>query len=315
MSKWMKRSGVLLVLALILALSTACGSSKSNNSSSGSNTGKTQSGSSSSSQASGKLTVGGSTALQPLATAAAEQFQNDNPNAVINVQGGGSGTGLTQVAAGAFDIGMSDKFAEAQDGIDAKALVDHQVAVVGMAAVVNPDTGITNISKADLIKVFTGQVTNWKDVGGKDQKIVLVNRPDGSGTLATFQQFALDGKTPAKSSLTTDASDTVKQDVIKTPGAIGYLALSYISKSDKGQINTVSLDGVAPTPDNIYSGKYPVWAYEHMYTKGQATGLAKTYIDYMLSDAIQSGLLTQQGYLPASKMTVQRDANGKVTKK
>ncbi|WEG14922.1 phosphate ABC transporter substrate-binding protein [Pullulanibacillus sp. KACC 23026] len=314
----MKRSGILLVFALVFVLSAACGSSsngsKSNTSSSNDSTSSSDS-SSTSSQVSGKIEVGGSTALQPLAAAAVDGFTQANPKATVDVQGGGSGTGLTQVASGAFDIGMSDKFAEAQDGIDASQLVDHKVAVVGMAAAINPAAGITNISKQDLIKVFTGKVTNWKEVGGKDQKIVLVNRPAGSGTLATFQQFALDNQTPATSSLTTDASNDVKTDIEQNPGAIGYLALSYFTDADKGKMTALSLDGVAPTAANIETGKYPVWAYEHMYTKGEATGVAKAFIDYIDSDEVQKGLVTQQGYLPVSDMKVVRDADGNVTKK
>jgi phosphate transport system substrate-binding protein len=312
MSKWMKRSGLFLVLALVMIIGTACGSSsKSGNTSksTGSNNKPAAS------TVSGKITAGGSTALQPLAAAAAQGFQQKNPNASVDVQGGGSGTGLTQVAAGQFDIGNSDKFAEAAKGIDASKLVDHQVAVVGMAAAINPDAGVTNLSKADLIKVFTGKVTNWKDVGGKDQKIQLVNRPEGSGTLSTFKQFALDNNQPATSSLVTDASNTVKQDIQQTPGAIGYLALSYFTAADKGKMTALSLDGVAPTADNIETGKYPVWAYEHMYTKGDAKGVAKAFIDYMMSSEVQSGILTQQGYIPITAMKVQRDAQGKVTNK
>jgi phosphate transport system substrate-binding protein len=312
MSKWMKRSGLFLVLALVMIIGTACGSSSkggSTSKSTGSNNKPAAS------TVSGKITAGGSTALQPLAAAATQGFQQKNPNASVDVQGGGSGTGLTQVAAGQFDIGNSDKFAESQQGIDASKLVDHQVAVVGMAAAINPDAGVTNLSKADLIKVFTGKVTNWKDVGGKNQKIQLVNRPEGSGTLATFKQFALDNNQPAQSSIVTDASNTVKQDIEQTPGAIGYLALSYFTDADKGKMTALSLDGVAPTADNIETGKYPVWAYEHMYTKGDAKGVAKAFIDYMMSSEVQSGILTQQGYIPVTAMKVQRDPQGKVTNK
>lgn len=309
MSKWMKRSGLVSVLALTMIMGTACGSSSNNASNTTGSTNKA------STSVSGKITAGGSTALQPLAAAAAQEFQQKNPNASVDVQGGGSGTGLTQVAAGQFNIGNSDKFAEAQQGIDASKLVDHKVAVVGMAAAVNPDAGVTNLSKADLIKVFTGKVTNWKQVGGKDQKILLVNRPEGSGTLATFQQFALNNNKPAKSSIVTDASNTVKQDIQQNPGAIGYLALSYFTSADKGKMTALSIDGVAPTAANIESGKYPVWAYEHMYTKGQATGVTKAFIDYMMSPEIQKGILTQEGYIPVTAMKVQRDAQGKVTNK
>ncbi|WP_010630418.1 phosphate ABC transporter substrate-binding protein [Sporolactobacillus vineae] len=297
--------GMLLALSFILVLG-ACGSSTAGSSSSSSSA-------SSSKALSGKLTIGGSTALQPLAAQAAKEFMDKNPGVQIDVQGGGSGTGLSEVSAGNFNIGMSDIFAENGKNIDAKALTDNKVAVVGMTAAVNPKAGVKNLSKADLIKVFTGKVRNWKQVGGKNVKITLVNRPDGSGTRATFDQFALDKQTPAEG-ITQDSTNTVKKIVAQTPGAIGYMALSYFTANDHSVVK-LSIDGVDATYENVASGKFPVWAYEHMYTKGAPTGLTKAFIDFVMSDAVQSKDVPAQGYFSESKMTVQRDASGKTTNK
>lgn len=236
-----------------------------------------------------------------------------NPNVQIDVQGGGSGTGLSEVSSGNFDIGMSDIFAENGKNIKASALVDHKVAVVGMTAAVNPKAGVKNLSKADLIKVFTGQVKNWKEVGGKDLKITLVNRPDGSGTRATFDQFALDGKTPAEG-ITQDSTDTVKKIIAQTPGAIGYMALSYFKAGDNSVVK-LSIDNVAATDATVEAGKFPVWAYEHMYTKGAPSKLAKAFLDFMDSSDVQTKDIPALGYLSVDKMTVQRDATGKVSSK
>ena len=175
-----------------------------------------------------------------------------------------------------------------------------------MTAAVNPKVGIKDIKKADLIKVFTGKITNWKELGGADQKIVLVNRPDSSGTRAIFNKFALDGATPAEG-ITEDSSNTVKKIINETDGAIGYLAFSYFTDET---VTPLAIDGVEPTAENVQSGKFPVWAYQHSYTKGEATDLAKTFLDYMMSDDIQNTLLQEQGYLPVTKMQVERDANG-----
>lgn len=296
-----------MIIAALMVMMAACGG--------GTSTDKTSSGNKDTSKTtkqelSGSLVLSGSTALQPLAAAAAEQFMNENPKVNVQVNGGGSGTGLTQVSQGAVQIGNSDLFAE-EKNMPAGELVDHKVAVVGITAAVNPKVGITNISKADLIKVFTGKVTNWKQVGGADQKIVLVNRSESSGTRAVFDKLALDGATPAQG-ITEDASNIVKKDISSTPGAIGYLAFSYLNDNT---VTALSIDGVQPTSDNVQTGKFPVWAYEHAYTKGAATGLAKAFLDYMMSDAIQSTIVTKQGYLPVNKMQVQRDATGKVTNK
>lgn len=258
----------------------------------------------------GTVTAVGSTAMQPLVERAAARFMEAHPEVQISVQGGGSGTGLSQVAAGACDIGNSDVFAEEKQGIDASQLVDHKVCVVGMAAVVNPGVTVDNLTQQQLIDIFTGRITNWKDVGGPDVKVVLVNRPKGSGTRATFKKFALGGAEEAEG-IEEDSSGAVRRIIKDTPGAIGYLALSYLD----GSVKAISLDGIAPTKENIVTGKYPVWAYQHMYTKGQPSGVTKAFLDYMFSDEVQTGLVPEMGYIPASEMKVERDWRGNVKPK
>ncbi|GGE37193.1 phosphate-binding protein PstS [Pullulanibacillus camelliae] len=308
MKKWL----AFAMIAIVLVIATACGS-QSNSSGDKSSSNAEAKSKDDSSSVSGQIIVGGSTALQPLAEAAKEGFNQKYPDAQVQIQGGGSGTGLSNVTNGSFNIGMSDIFAESASDIPADQLVDHKVAVVAMTAAVNKDAGVTNLSQDDLIKVFTGKVTNWKEVGGNDVKITLVNRPDGSGTRATFDEFALKGATPAKG-IEQDASDTVKKIISTTKGAVGYLALSYFDDSDDSVV-AMSLDGVKPTVENVQTGKFPVWAYEHMYTKGEPKGVAKAFIDYMLSDDVQGSLVEKQGYLPVTKMMVERDASGKQTDK
>ena len=261
-------------------------------------------------QLSGNVTAVGSTAMQPLVEQAATQFMAKNPNVKIVVQGGGSGTGLTQVSQGAANIGNSDIFAEEKSGIDAAQLVDNQVCVVGMAAVVNPALNIENLTKKQLVDIFTGKTTNWKDVGGADQNIVLVNRPKASGTRATFKKYALDGAEEA-AGIEEDSSGTVRQIIKGTPGAIGYLALSYLD----GSVKTVNLDGVAPNKENIVAGKYPVWAYQHSYTKGKPDGAVDAFLKYMMTDDVQKTIVPQLGYIPATEMKVTRDVNGNIKNK
>ena len=252
----------------------------------------------------------GSTALQPLVESAQEQFVAKNANYQITVQGEGSGTGLSQVASGSVQIGNSDVFAEEKDGVDASKLVDHQVAVVGMAPVVNKAIGVKNVTKDQLIAIFTGKVKNWQELGGKDQEIVVVNRASGSGTRATFEKWGLDGAKTIQAQ-EQDSSGTVKKIVSSTPGAISYLALSYIDDS----LEALSLDGVAPTAENIETNDWPIWSYEHMYTKGKPTKEIKKFLDYMVSDEVQEGLVKDLGYLPVTKMQVSRSADGQVTEK
>ena len=298
----MKKLSLLTLFAALMVFMAACGGGTSTDKSEGTDNTKTEE----KQELSGTLSISGSSAMQPLVAAAAEEFMAQNPKVDIQVQAGGSGTGLSQVAEGSVQIGNSDVFAEEKEGIPADVLVDHKVAVVGMTAAVNPKVGITDIKKEDLIKVFTGKITNWKELGGKDQKIVLVNRPDSSGTRAVFNKFALDGATPAEG-ITEDSSNTVKKIINETDGAIGYLAFSYFTDDT---VTPLSIDGVEPTAENVQSGKFPVWAYQHSYTNGEPEGLAKSFLDFMMSEDIQNNLLKQQGYLPVTKMQVERDAEG-----
>lgn len=259
---------------------------------------------------SGNITVVGSTAMQPLVEQAATQFMNKHKDVKIVVQGGGSGTGLTQVSQGAADIGNSDIFATEKSGIDASQLVDKQVCVVGMTAVVNPSINIENLTTQQLVGIFTGKTTNWKDAGGPDQKIVLVNRPKASGTRATFKKCALGGAEEA-AGIEEDSSGTVRKIIKDTPGAIGYLALSYLD----GSVKVVGIDGVEPTKENIVTGKYPVWAYMHSYTRGNPSGAVEAFLNYLMTDDVQKTIVPELGYIPETEMKITRDAGGNLKNK
>ncbi len=258
----------------------------------------------------GNVVAVGSTAMQPLVEQAASQFMAKHPGVKVVVQGGGSGTGLTQVAQGAADIGNSDIFAEEKGGIDASQLADHKICVAGMAAVVSPALGVENLTRQQLVDIFTGQITNWKEVGGPDQKVVLVNRSKASGTRATFKKYALGGAEEA-AGIEEDSSGNVRKIIKETPGAIGYLALSYLD----GSVRALSIDGVAPTKENIVEGKYPVWAYMHCYTKGTPQGAVKAFLDYLMSDEVQKTVVPQLGYIPEIEMKIVRDKDGNVVRK
>lgn len=260
----------------------------------------------------GSILVVGSSALQPLAEAAAEAFMQKAPAVNISVQGGGSGQGLTQIAQGAVDVGNSDIFAEEKlkDPSMREGIVDNKVAVVGMALVAHKGVGVTNLTKSDVQKIFSGQVRSWSELGGADTDIVVIHRATGSGTRATFESNVMrgvsvpDSFTPQEQ----DSSGTVVKMMKETPGAISYVALSYVSED----MRALALDGVSASPDTIATGEYPIWSYEHMYTREAAKPQTSAYIDYMLSDEVQGTLVEQLGYIPITRMEVERTSDGTI---
>ncbi|RMC59676.1 phosphate ABC transporter substrate-binding protein [Lactobacillus sp. ESL0259] len=257
-----------------------------------------------------KITIVGSSALQPLIEQAGNDYHLAHMSSNIVVQGGGSGTGLSQVQAGAVEVGTSDVYAETQKGIDAKKLEDYPVAVVGIVPIANKGVGVKNLSPKQLSDIFTGKITNWRQVGGKNQSIIVINRSRGSGTRSTFEDLILKGK-DAVNSQEQDSNGTVKKIVNSTPGTISYISFPYANDQN---IQKISINHVQPENKNIPTNKWPLWSYEHMYTKGKPNKATAAFIKYVLSKKVQKDLVPKIGYISVHEMKVTRNSQNKVIK-
>ncbi len=240
------------------------------------------------------ISAAGSTALQPLVAAAAGEYQAKHPATKISVTGGGSRTGLGLVSSKAVDVGDSDIPADNQPG-----LIDHRVAVIGFAIVTNPDAKVRNLSKAQIADIFTGKVKNWKQLGGSDEAITVINRPASSGTRAVFVKTLMGKAALDQNTLTEDATGTVVQKVKQTPGSISYAAFSGVH--NQSGLSEIAIGGVAPNAANVQRGKYPFWSYEHMYTNGQPSKDVADFINFVKGD---KSLLQRTGYIAVPDMKV-----------
>ncbi|WP_438432187.1 phosphate ABC transporter substrate-binding protein [Gorillibacterium sp. sgz500922] len=251
----------------------------------------------------GRVTINGSTALLPMTLQAKKEFVKLNPKVSIVASGKGSVTGPQSVSKGIADIGACDWDASIDvPGFKAfPGQVAHKVAVIPFAAIVNKNVNVSNLTTEQLQGIFTGTITNWKQVGGQDADIVVINRAFGSGTRVNFQIKALGGKETIKKDKNykeVGSSGDMKTNVATTPGAIGYIDLTYVN----GDVKAVKINDVEPTADNVIKGSYKVWSYGYYMTKGQPTGATKAFIDYVQSKAFQEGSLKKLKFIPISAM-------------
>ncbi|WP_297166134.1 phosphate ABC transporter substrate-binding protein, partial [Thermogemmatispora sp.] len=276
------RAGLISLSLIILMLLVGCGGAAN-----------------SQSALSGRLRIAGSTALQPLVSAAANLFERQHPQVHIQVDGGGSRAGLAAVTSHQADIGDSDIYADPAIYPDPN-LTDHIVCVIPFAMVVNPDVTVTSLTRQQIIDIFsTGRINNWSQVGGPDLPIVPVVRPQTSGTRDTFRKYILGGRDEKGKLLQTDSSVTVRETVAHTPGAVGYLALSVLTPA----VRVLAIEGAKPTLANIVAGRYIFWSYEHMYTLGDNNPLLSAFLDFMLSAPVQQEA-QRLGYIPIAAMNL-----------
>ncbi len=249
------------------------------------------------------IEVKGSDTVLPLAQKEAETFMKNNADFSITVVGGGSGTGITALMDGNTDIAMSSrdlkgeeklKLQEKQINIEVKT-----IAVDALAVVVHPENKVNNLTREQLEKIFTGEITNWKDVGGDDAKIVVYSRENSSGTYEFFKEHVMNKKNYANTVLNMPATGAIVQSISQTKGAIGYIGLAYMT-SDIKAIHVSYDEGktfVAPSLQSAKDKTYPISRPLYYIYDVKKMDKVKAYVDYCLSPEGQK-LVEEVGYIP-----------------
>lgn len=252
---------------------------------------------SSSSQERTSIKVTGSTTVLPIAQNAADAYMGTHPNADIQVTGGGSSVGVQAAGEKTADVGMSSRDVKSDELKKYPDLVITTIGKDGVAIIVHPANSITSLTTAQIKGIYNGNYTNWNQVGGPDMTIVVVGRDSASGTREFFTSSIMGGDKYVPTMLEKNSNGAVKQTITQTPGAIGYVGLGFIDNTVKPVRITTNSGAIEPTVENVLSGAYPLSRSLYMLTNGQPTGLAKAYIDYILSPEGQS-LLTEEGFVP-----------------
>lgn len=240
------------------------------------------------------LRISGGTAHIPVMKEAAKRIMTVNPDLQITIAGGGSGAGIKQVGEGLVDIGNSGRRATDAE-IEKYGLGMVKWAVDGVATVVNPKNPVQALSGKQLQDIFSGKITTWKLLGGDDKPINIYTRDKSSGTRSVFWKKALNkGNISGKANFVT-SNGAMKSAVTNDPFAIGYVSVGYIDKT----VAPVTLDGVKPTLDTVKSGEYKVARGLYSNTKGEASGLAEKFLNYLLSPEGQK-IVVEKGFIPVN---------------
>lgn len=233
-----------------------------------------------------KISIVGSTSVQPLAQSLADEYKTKNDKVEIDIQGVGSSAGIKAIYDGTCDIGTSSRELKAEE--KAWGLTEHIIAIDGIAVVVNPKNKVLDLKKDQITKIFKGEIKNWKEVGGIDKEIIVVSREDGSGTRGAFDELTKleetkDGKKVnhlVENALIAEGNGAVKANIAAKENAIGYVSVGYIDNT----IMPVKVEGVEATTENIKAKKYAIARPFLMLTKGELKPEVKAFLDYILSE-------------------------------
>ena len=240
------------------------------------------------------ISVSGSTTVQPLAEKLAEAFMTENTGIRIDVQGGGSSVGVKAAGQGTSDIGMASREIKESELAEFPKLNVVVIARDGIAIVANADVTVSDLTVEQVRDIFSGKITNWKDLRGEDQNIIVVSREEGSGTRGAFEEMVM-GKDAliTANAILQPSNGSIRTTVSTTPYSIGYMSFGYLDDT----IKAISIGGIAPTEPNAADGSYPIVRPLNMLTNGEPTGAVKAFLDFILSDAGQK-LVVEDGYIP-----------------
>lgn len=238
------------------------------------------------------ITIAGSTSVQPVAEKLAQAYMAEHPGVKINVQGGGSSVGITNIAKGVINIGTSSK---ALSSNESAGLTQYTIGKDGIVVVVNKENNVSSLSKDQLKNIFSGNITNWNQVGGSNAKIDVITREDGSGTRSGFEDMVMNGSKIKSDAIVQSSTEAVKQSVEGDPNAIGFISLANLDSN----VTAVKVDSITPSEQTVADGSYKLQRPFIFLVKGQATGTVKNFIDWVMGPEGQA-IIKQEKVVPAS---------------
>lgn len=238
------------------------------------------------------LTVTGSTTVLPIAEGAAELYHEQHPDQRVLVAGVGSSAGIESVAQGSSDIGTSSRELKSEE--EDLGLHDTRIAFDAIAVIVNPANPVRSLTSEQISLIFQGKITNWKEVGGIDAPIGLVNRDEASGTREAFFKIVMDEQPFDRTAAVLPGTGQVRSVVGDSPTAIGYISLGFVDAT----VRPLKVDGVTASEVTVADQSYPISRILHFFTKGKPEGFTKQYVDFVLSDEIQQKVVRDAGFLP-----------------
>lgn len=266
-----------LSLALALGLFTGCGSSNNQDQGSGSGS-QSNTNDSSTVELSGTVNTAGSTSMKDVMAVLTEVFEKENPGVTINYTGSGSGAGVEGATSGTCDIGLSSR--ALKDEEKESGAVENIVALDGVAIVINPANGVENLTVEQIAQIFTGEITNWSEVGGTDGEIAVFGREAGSGTRGAFEEIVGVVDTCKYTNEYSSTGDVIG-NVASNPNAIGYASLSAVDDT----VKAVKVNGVAPSEDTVKDGTYEIQRPFVMVTKegAELSEAAQAFLEFAMS--------------------------------